>query len=76
MSEFEEYVQKYAALYGITVEEAKSHEIVKVVQKTYESKEKDVFKGQNKYIRYDTLVQYSKAHYLVWVLVTTFFFFV
>lgn len=45
MSEFEEYVQKYAALYGITIEEAKSHEIVKVVQKTYESKEKDVFKG-------------------------------
>ena len=45
MNEFEEYVKKYAQKHGITVEEAKNHAIVQIVQKTYETKEKDVYKG-------------------------------
>lgn len=35
MNDFEEYVQKYAEKHGISVEEAKTHAIVKDVEKSY-----------------------------------------
>lgn len=40
MKEFEEYVERYAKCYHISVEEAKQHAIVKEVEKHYENKEK------------------------------------
>ena len=40
MDDFEEYVQKYAEKHGISVEEAKTHAIVKNVKKSYDEDEK------------------------------------
>lgn len=40
MDNFEEYVQKYAEKHGISVEEAKTHAIVKNVKKSYGEDEK------------------------------------
>lgn len=40
MNEFEEYIKRYAESRGISVEEAKTHMIVKEAKTYYESKEK------------------------------------
>ena len=40
MSDFEEYVQRYAKFYHISIEEAKTHAIVKEVKRHYEGSNK------------------------------------
>ena len=44
MNDFEEYVQRYAKCYHISIEEAKTHAIVKEVEKHYQGIDKDVNK--------------------------------
>lgn len=40
MSDFEEYVQRYAKFYHISIEEAKTHAIVQEVKRHYEGNDK------------------------------------